>query len=136
MQIPFGNIICYESVFSSKWKEQAKNGAKFFTNITNDAWFFDTAAPYQHLAVSVVRAAQFQRPVLRAANTGISAVISPRGEILDQTPLNTRQILYADIALPLGEDVNFYTKWGDWFAWLCAAIYFTILLSVMVFSYE
>jgi len=135
-QVPFGTTICYESVFSSRWRNQARNGAKFFINITNDAWFFDTDAPYQHLAVSVLRAAEMGRPVLRAANTGISAVISAKGEILSRAELNTRDILLADVPLPLGSDITFYTRWGDWFAWVCAAIYFTILLSVMVFSYE
>lgn len=135
-QIPFGTTICYESVFSSRWRAQARSGAKFFVNITNDAWFFDTAAPYQHLAVSVLRAVELGRPVLRAANTGISAVISARGQILSRAELNTREILWADVALPLSDDITFYNRWGDWFAWVCAAIYFTILLSVMVFSYE
>ena len=135
-QLPLGTTICYESVFSSHWREQARSGAKFFVNITNDAWFFDTAAPYQHLAVSVLRAAELGRPVLRAANTGISAVISAKGEILSRAELNTREILWADVALPLGEEMTFYTRWGDWFAWVCVAISFTILLSIVVFSYE
>ena len=135
-QVPFGSTICYESVFSSRWRGQARNGAKFFVNITNDAWFFDTDAPYQHLAVSVLRAAELGRPVLRAANTGISAVISAKGEILSRAELNTKDILLADVALALNNDNTFYGRWGDWFAWVCAAIYFTILLSVVVFSYE
>ena len=135
-QIPFGSTICYESVFSSRWRGQARSGAKFFVNITNDAWFFDTDAPYQHLAVSVLRAAELGRPVLRAANTGISAVISAKGEILSRSKLNTKDILLADVALALNNDNTFYGRWGDWFAWVCAAIYFTILLSVVVFSYE
>ncbi|MBR2866016.1 MAG: apolipoprotein N-acyltransferase [Elusimicrobiaceae bacterium] len=135
-QVPFGTTICYESVFSTRWHNQAKGGAKFFVNITNDAWFFDTDAPYQHLAVSVLRAAELGRPVLRAANTGISAVISARGEILSRAELNTRGVLQADVPLPLGDNHTFYDEWGAWFAWICAAIYFTILLSTMVFSYE
>lgn len=135
-QLPFGTTICYESVFSSLWRRQAKAGAKFFVNLTNDAWFFDTAAPYQHLAVSVLRAAELNRPVLRAANTGISAVIAADGQILSRAELGTRAVLTADVPLKLGTDVSFYTRWGDWFAWLCAAVFFTILLSVMVFSYE
>lgn len=135
-QIPFGETICYESVFSSLWRAQARAGAKFFVNITNDAWFFETDAPYQHLAVSVLRAAQLRRPVLRAANTGISAIIGPDGRILARAELNTRATLLADVPLPLGADLSFYAQWGDWFAWFCAAIYFTILLSVMVFAYE
>lgn len=135
-QISFGAAICYESVFSRLWKDQAKAGARFFVNITNDAWFFDTDAPYQHLAVAVLRAAELRRPVLRAANTGISAIISPTGEILARAELNTRAVLQADIPLPLGAYESFYTRWGDWFAWVCAAIYFTILISAMVFAYE
>ena len=135
-QVPFGTTICYESVFSTRWHNQAKRGAKFFVNITNDAWFFDTDAPYQHLAVSVLRAAELGRPVLRAANTGISAVISARGEILSRAELNTRGVLQADVPLPLGDKHTFYDEWGAWFAWICAAIHFTILLSTMVFSYE
>lgn len=135
-QIPFGQTICYESVFSRLWKAQTKAGARFFVNITNDAWFFDTDAPYQHLAVSVLRAAETRRPVLRAANTGISAVISASGEILARAELNTRAILTADVPLPLDAHESFFVRWGDWFAWVCAAIYFTILISVMVFAYE
>lgn len=135
-QLAFGETICYESVFSSLWRRQARQGAKFFVNLTNDAWFFDTDAPYQHLAVSVLRAAELRRPVLRAANTGISAVIGPDGRILARAELNTRAVLTADVPLPLGPDLSFYAQWGDWFAWLCAAVYFTILLSVMVFAYE
>lgn len=135
-QILFGGTICYESLFSQLWREQVRSGARFFVNITNDAWFFDTDAPYQHLAVSVLRAAETHRPVLRAANTGISAVIAPTGEILDRAELNTRAVLLADVPLPVGEELSFYSRWGDWFAWLCAAVYFSILLSVMVFAYE
>ncbi len=135
-QVAFGSTICYESVFPHLWAEQVRAGARFFVNITNDAWFFDTDAPYQHLAVSVLRGVEMRRPVLRAANTGISAVISSAGEILSSAPLNTRAILQADIALPLELEVSFYAKWGDWFAWLCVAIYMTVLVSALVFCWE
>lgn len=135
-QIPLGVTICYESVFSRVWKTQAKTGARFFVNVTNDAWFFNTDAPYQHLAISVLRAVELRRPVLRAANTGISAIIAPSGEILARAELNTRAVLRAEVPLPLGAYNSFYVRWGDWFAWVCAAIYFTILISVMVFAYE
>ena len=135
-QVLLGSTICYESVFSHLWKEQARGGARFFVNITNDAWFFDTDAPYQHLAVSVIRAAEMRRPLLRAANTGISAIISSTGEILSRAELNTRAILQAEIVLPLAPDVSFYAHWGEWFAWLCALLYITILISTIVFICE
>ncbi|MBR3631630.1 MAG: apolipoprotein N-acyltransferase [Elusimicrobiaceae bacterium] len=135
-QIAFGSTICYESVFGRLWRSQAHAGARFFVNLTNDAWFFDTDAPYQHLAASVLRAVELRRPVLRAANTGISAVISSRGEILSQAPLNTQAVLTAEVPLPLGQDFSFYVRWGEWLSWLCAAFYLTILISVMAFVYE
>lgn len=134
--VPFGTTVCYESIFPQLWLGQNRDGAKFFVNITNDAWYFDTDAPYQHLAVNVLRAVELGRPVLRAANTGISAVIDPLGRIEYKLDLNTRGILYATIPLPVGDNVNFYTQWGDWFAWLCAAFYFTLLISTFVFAYE
>ncbi len=131
-----GVTICYESIYPQLWLSQNRQGAKFFVNITNDAWFFNTAAPYQHLAVNVLRAVETGRPVLRAANTGISAVIDPFGCIEKQSGLFTREILQAAVPLPIDGRKNFYTQWGDWFAWLCAAFYFTLLISTMVFSYE
>lgn len=131
-----GSTICYEAIFPQIWLTQARSGAKLFVNITNDAWFFNTAAPHQHLAANVVRAVETGRPVLRAANTGISAWISPSGKIEKQTHLFTQQILTAQVPLSLKETATFYAQWGDWFAWLCAAVFFTILISVMVFAYE
>ena len=134
--VPFGITVCYESIFPQLWVKQNRAGAKFFVNVTNDAWFFDSDAPYQHLAVSALRAVETGRPVLRAANTGISAVVDRYGRIQETAPLNTRTILTANIPLPLNDAQNFYTEWGDWFAWLCAALYFTLLISAMVFAYE
>lgn len=135
-QIPLGNTICYESIFPEIWRKQAKEGARFMTNITNDAWFFDTDAPYQHLAVSVLRAVELRRPVLRAANTGISAIIAPEGDILARAELNTRAMLSEDLSLPMGLDISFYTRWGDWFSWICVVIYVTVLISVIAFFDE
>lgn len=134
--VPLGITICYESIFPQLWVAQNRQGAKLFVNITNDAWFFNTAAPYQHLAINAVRAAETGRPVLRAANTGFSAVIDPFGRVEQKSDLFTRGILRAQVPLPVGDKVNFYTQWGDWFAWLCAAVYFTLFISVAVFSYE
>ena len=134
--VPVGQTICYESIFPQLYVAQNRQGAKLFLNLTNDAWFFDTSAPYQHLAANVLRAVETGRPVLRAANTGFSAVIDPFGRIEQKSSLFTREILRASVPLPVGDKMNFYTQWGDWFAWLCAALYFTLLISTMVFAYE
>lgn len=129
-----GLNICFESVFPQLWRDQSKQGAQVFVNITNDAWYFDTAAPYQHLAINVVRAVETGRPVLRAANTGFSAYIDPYGRLVRYTGLFTRETLKADVPLWDSETKNFYTQWGDWFAWLCGVFCFTMLLSTLALS--
>lgn len=134
--VRLGLTICYESIFPQLWVSQSRQGAKLFVNITNDAWFFDTAAPYQHLAINAVRAAETGRPVLRSANTGFSAVIDPFGRITQQSGLFTQEILRTNVPLSVGDKLSFYSQWGDWFAWLCTVIYFTLFISLAVFSYE
>ena len=134
--VPIGLTVCYESIFPQLWLRQNRAGAKVFVNVTNDAWFFDSDAPYQHLAVNALRAVETGRPVLRSANTGISAIIDRFGRVLQTAPLNTRAILRGGAALPIHDAKNFYTQWGDWFAWLCAVFYFTLLISTFVFAYE
>ena len=134
--VKLGTTICYESIFPQLWRAQNKQGAQLFVNITNDAWFFDTAAPHQHLAVNVLRAAENGRPVLRAANTGFSAYIDGFGNIREKSGLFTQEILKTNVPLSVREKSTFYAQWGDWFAWLCAIVFFTIGISTIVFWYE
>lgn len=134
--IQVGRTVCYEAIFPALWRAQNKQGTKLFVNLTNDAWFFDTSAPYQHLAANVLRAVETGRPVLRAANTGFSAVIDPFGRIRQRSELFTRTVLRDSVPIQLTDRVNFYTQWGDWFVWLCAVVFFSILISTMVFFYE
>lgn len=134
--VKVGATICYESIFPQLWRAQNKQGAQLFVNITNDAWFFNTAAPYQHLAVNVLRAVENGRPVLRAANTGFSAYIDGFGNIREKSGLFTQEILTADVPLSVRAKSTFYAQWGDWFAWLCALVFFTIGISTVVFWYE
>ena len=135
-KVQLGINICFESVFTQLWRDQGKKGAQLFVNITNDAWYFDTDAPYQHLAINVVRAVEMGRPVLRAANTGFSAYIDPYGRIVRRTDLFTQETLTADVPVWSSDAQNFYTKWGDWFAWLCAVLYFTLLMSTLALCDE
>lgn len=92
---PFKPLICYEAIFP-----EMSEGAypAWILNITNDAWFGDSPGPYQHLAMSRVRAVEQGVPLIRVANTGMSAVIDPYGRVLKRLPLNTRGII--DTALP------------------------------------
>ena len=134
--IKLGTTICYESIFPQLWRRLNRQGAQLFVNITNDAWFFNTAAPYQHLAVNVVRAAENGLPVLRAANTGFSAYIDAFGHVKNVSGLFTRQILTQSVPLSVRNTPTFYEQWGDWLAWLCAVLFFTLLISTVVFFYE
>ncbi len=131
-----GSTICYEAIFPQLWRTQRKQGARLFVNLTNDAWFFDTAAPHQHLAANVLRAVETGTPVLRAANTGISAVIDPFGRIEQKTRLFTRDALFAQVEPAAEDSGTFYSTYGNVFVWLCAVVFFTCLIFAMVFLYD
>ena len=111
--------ICYESIFPFLYSSDAERGADVFVNITNDGWYLDTSAPYQHLAALVFRAAETRRPILRAANNGISAVINSNGTITASKPLNEEGVLEASVDIPYGQPLSFYVKYGNVFAGLC-----------------
>ena len=94
---PFGVAICYEIIYPQLIARQVRLGATFLTTITNDAWFGRSAAPAQHFAMAVVRAAETRRWLVRAANTGISGVVTPRGEVVVATPLFETRLVQAAI---------------------------------------
>jgi apolipoprotein N-acyltransferase len=95
-------------------------GAEVLVNITNDAWFGDSAAPHQHLLMARMRAVENRRYLLRAANSGISAVIDPLGRLLSTTGLHRRTVLDGDFRFR--QTTTFYSRNGDLFAWLCLAM--------------
>ena len=134
--VALGTTICYEAIFPQVWHLQNKQGAKLFVNLTNDAWFFDTAAPYQHIAANVLRAVENNRFVLRAANTGFSAVIDPFGRVLQKSDLFALDLLRASVPLQISNTKNLYTRWGDWFAWLCVIVFISALIPFVVFGYD
>src|SRR5262245_32008025 len=117
---PFGVVICYEGIFPELVREFVKEGAQFMVNMTNDAWFGLTSGPPQHLAMYPFRAVEHRLAVVRAANTGISAVIAPTGQIVRSLPLFAKGTLVEDI--PLRARTTIYTRFGDWLAWLSLAV--------------
>jgi apolipoprotein N-acyltransferase len=116
----FGVMICFEAIFPELARNYRVRGANFLVNITNDAWFGRTAAPYQHLAMAVARAVENGFYLVRAANTGISAVITPEGRIIRASPLFTEDQFAAIIHS--SERSTPYARWGDLFAQLCALV--------------
>jgi apolipoprotein N-acyltransferase len=96
-----GILICFEAIFPRLARQVTVNGADLLINITNDAWFGPSNAPWQHLSMAALRAVENRRSLARAANTGISAFITPDGRIHQATDLFTTDQRSADLPLPL-----------------------------------
>jgi apolipoprotein N-acyltransferase len=112
-----GILICYEDVFPEISRRMVKRGATLLANLTNDAWYGVSSAPYQHLALSVFRAVENRRYLLRATNTGVSAMISPSGRVLVESGLFEPSVIVTSVGLL--RNLSPYTRLGDWFAWAC-----------------
>ncbi len=118
---PAATTICYEAIFPELVRQVARHGV-LLVNITNDAWFGRSGAPRQHLAMAVVRAVENRRYLLRAANTGISALVDPYGRIVAETPLERQTVLVGTVAAR--RDQSLYARAGDWLAWACVILTF------------
>ena len=115
-----GAFICYESVFPDEVRQFAAEGAQVFVNLSNDGWYGDSGAWKQHLQQTEMRAIENHRWLLSATNTGLTAAIDPAGRVVAQVPRKQRSVLQAPYALI--SRTTFYTRHGDWFAFLCAII--------------
>lgn len=130
---PFGDfstVICYEIIFPGLVRKFFSNGGDFMANITNDAWFGKTTGPYQHFSMAVFRAVENRKPLLRAANTGVSGFIDSSGRILSRTDLFQRIALTADLKTDAYR--SFYSKYGDLFTYVC--IIYSIILLANIFG--
>lgn len=119
-------VICYESLWGEWVAEAVKNGAQFITVITNDAWWGNTSGKDQHLLYAKLRAIETRRYVVRSANTGISAFINQKGDVLQQTKWWTRAAIKADINL--NDHITLYVRTGDIIAKLASA--FALILAL------
>ena len=116
----FGVLICFEIIFPDLCRRFVKRGADFLVTITNDAWFGRTSAPYQHLSIATFRAIENRVFIARAANTGISGFIDPKGKIVEQGGIFTEEAMNRTIRL--SKEKTFYTLYGDVFAWICSGL--------------
>ena len=128
--IPIGCAICYESVYGEYYTDYVRNGARAMAIITNDAWWGDTPGYRQHLSYASIRAIETRRAIARCANTGISAIISPSGEILQPTPWWEPAVIKAHV--PLREDITFYVSHGDITGRICTFLFMLLLLALVV----
>jgi apolipoprotein N-acyltransferase len=117
---PTGIFICYESIFGDEIRRFVLNGAQVLVNISDDGWYGDTSAPWQHLDMARMRAIENDRWVLRDTNTGITTAIDPHGRGYFLTPRHVRAAF--DFSYDYRTNLTFYTRHGDWFAWLCAMV--------------
>lgn len=124
-----GALICYEAIFPGPARKEVENGARFFVNLTNDAWFGMTSAPWQHLCMCVFRAVENRRPFVRAANTGFSAFIDPFGRITARSGLFTEDILKGDVRTDC-DSITFYSRYGDVF------VYLMLIICLIKFLHE
>jgi apolipoprotein N-acyltransferase len=107
----FSPLICYEVIFPNAVADR-NQPPQLLINITNDAWYGDTSGPYQHLAISQMRAIEQGVPLLRVANTGISAIIDAHGRVVQQLPLQQQGVIDGAIPSPLATP-TFYASYGD-----------------------
>ncbi|MGI9141212.1 MAG: apolipoprotein N-acyltransferase [Gemmatimonadaceae bacterium] len=126
--LPFGKVgvlICYESIFPQLSRSYRRDGVSLLVNVTNDAWFGRSTAPYQHFGHLPIRAIENRLPIARSANTGISAYIDPLGRVHGATPLQvegawTHNVERASVT-------SLYSRFGDWLSWLSAAVVVALL---------
>ena len=130
LSIPVGCAVCYESVYGEYYCDYIRKGAKAMTIITNDAWWGNTPGYRQHLSYASLRAIETRRAIARCANTGISAIIAPDGEIIQPTPWWEPAVI--ENRIPLRDDITFFVAHGDICGRLCTFLFCLLLLSLAV----
>lgn len=123
-----GVAICYESTFPSLTRAFANGGAQLLMVITNDAWFGNSSAAYQHYQMGAMRAIETGRFLVRAANTGITAAVDPYGRELMRAEMFQPVSITADVRLLDGQTI--YTRCGDVIAWLCAVLTAAVIVAL------
>ncbi len=123
----FGIVICFEAMYPELVSEQVVRGATLLVNITNDAWMGDTSFAPLHLAIASLRAVENRRYLVRAAATGISAVVDPFGRTIAEIPAFTRGV--RTVGVRALTDTTFYTRYGDVFALACAVATAALLVA-------
>ncbi len=125
----YGLLICFEAVFPDLVRRFVLKGADFLVGITNDGWYGRTSGPYQHERIALFRAVENRIPLVRAANSGISAGFDPYGRVITESELFKKQLVFAEI--PLRKETTFYTRWGDFFPQACSVISLAALASLL-----
>ena len=129
-----GVFICYESIFGDEVRLFVRNGAEVLVNLSDDGWYGDTSAAWEHLNMVRMRAIENRRWVLRSTNTGVTAVIDPYGRVTASAPRHLRTALHAGFNYE--RETTFYTRHGDLFAYACALVTAVVLACSLSLSNE
>jgi len=124
-----GVLVCFEGIFPELSRRYVREGARLLVNVTNDGWYGRSSAPYQHLSMAVFRAVENRVPLVRAANTGITAFIDSRGRIPQKTKLFEEAFLRGDVRM--GTDRTIYSRIGDVFALIC--LFLSLVVTALGF---
>ena len=125
-----GSVICFDSIYENNVREGVVEGAELIAVSTNDSWFWDSAAVHMHNAQSQLRALESGRYVVRSANTGVSSVISPTGEVLDELEPLVDGYVIADVYLR--DSQTLYTLTDDVFAYACLVLCACCVLAMPI----
>ncbi|HSU18827.1 MAG TPA: apolipoprotein N-acyltransferase [Acidobacteriaceae bacterium] len=123
----YGVFICYESIFGDEIRHFVHGGANVLVNLSDDGWYGNSSAPWEHLDMVRMRAIENDRWVLRATNTGVTAAIDPHGRVEQAMPRHIRGSVVVNF--DYRSDETFYTRHGDWIAWICAVLT-TVLVAL------
>jgi apolipoprotein N-acyltransferase len=116
----FAPLICYEDLVSDMSRRATAAGAQFLVNILNDAWYGNTAAPYEHQALALWRTVENRRYLLRGSNSGVTSIIDAAGRVVAEGGLFTAEVVSGEVRLM--DMTTLYTRYGDLFAWLVVAL--------------
>jgi apolipoprotein N-acyltransferase len=130
----YGIFICYESIFANEIRQFVVNGAEVLVNISDDGWYGDTSAPWQHLNMVRMRAVENRRWILRDADTGVTAAIDPFGRVTQSVPRH--QFTSLAVRYGFNDERTFYTRYGDVFALLCGILSLATLARAVRLTIE
>jgi len=129
-------LICFEDTVGDLVRQFVLKGANLLVDVTNDAWFLRSGGSRQHLANAIFRCVETRRPMVRAANTGVTCFVNEFGRVTqmlqDETGSTfTEGVLTGEIKVPIADELTFYTRHGDLFAKLCAAVTAMAMLAIL-----
>lgn len=124
-----GPQICLESLYPTFSASMARQGAEIFSNVTNDSWFGKTFEPHQHMIMTLARAIENRRPLLRATNTGITTVALADGTILEKSPIGKEWVGAYTVPFKKNPPVVFYSKIAGYTPWFAILILVIALLT-------